>query len=76
MIDLIVDTLFYLSKFCSLEKNLSLFYKFYIFLDMSGDFVWAIKNGDLEQVKDIIENKVTYDEKLMQPLMTHCFVGC
>lgn len=25
---------------------------------MSGDFVWAIKNGDLEQVKDIIEKKV------------------
>lgn len=26
---------------------------------MSGDFVWAIKNGDLEQVKDIIEKKVS-----------------
>ncbi|XP_023025056.1 myotrophin isoform X1 [Leptinotarsa decemlineata] len=25
---------------------------------MSGDFVWAIKNGDLEQVKDIIEKKI------------------
>lgn len=25
---------------------------------MSGDFVWAVKNGDLEQVKDIIEKKV------------------
>ncbi|KAJ8939350.1 hypothetical protein NQ318_005711 [Aromia moschata] len=24
---------------------------------MSGDFVWAIKNGDLEQVKDIVEKK-------------------
>ncbi|CAH1961733.1 unnamed protein product [Acanthoscelides obtectus] len=24
---------------------------------MSSDFVWAIKNGDLEQVKDIIEKK-------------------
>lgn len=28
------------------------------FFEMSGDFVWAIKNGDLEQVKDIIEKKV------------------
>lgn len=27
---------------------------------MSSDFVWAIKNGDLEQVKDIIEKKVTH----------------
>lgn len=26
---------------------------------MSGDFVWAIKNGDLEQVKDIVEKKVS-----------------
>lgn len=26
--------------------------------DLKGDFVWAIKNGDLEQVKDIIEKKV------------------
>lgn len=25
---------------------------------MSSEFVWAIKNGDLEQVKDIIEKKV------------------
>ncbi|KAF7286668.1 myotrophin isoform X1 [Rhynchophorus ferrugineus] len=24
---------------------------------MSSEFVWAIKNGDLEQVKDIIEKK-------------------
>ncbi|CAH0549027.1 unnamed protein product [Brassicogethes aeneus] len=24
---------------------------------MSGDFVWAVKNGDLEQVKDYIEKK-------------------
>lgn len=25
---------------------------------MSSAFVWAIKNGDLEQVKDIIEKQV------------------
>lgn len=25
---------------------------------MSGDFVWAVKNGDLDQVKDIIETEV------------------
>lgn len=26
---------------------------------MSSEFVWAIKNGDLEQVKDIIEKQVS-----------------
>lgn len=25
-----------------------------------SELVWAIKNGDLEQVKDIVENKVSY----------------
>lgn len=46
---------------------------------MSGDFVWAIKNGDLEQVKDIIEKKVFEHVENVNGtliLMTHCFVVC
>lgn len=35
---------------------------------MSGDFVWAIKNGDLEQVKDIIEKKVYLCQKIIRKL--------
>ncbi|XP_056636894.1 myotrophin [Diorhabda carinulata] len=40
---------------------------------MSSDFVWAIKNGDLEQVKDIIEKKaVNVNEEVQgRPLILY-----
>jgi hypothetical protein len=47
------------NKWCDRRITVQVSEQYYVFLiDSMSELVWGIKNGDLDQVKDIVEQKV------------------